>query len=168
MIVSVTGHRPNKLGGWNRDNQPLRCWIREQIRTFLVKNRPLYGITGMAQGVDHDFARVCVEIGIPFIAAVPFAGQETVWPALSQEAYRRLLAQAAEVIEVCSPSYAAWKMQARNEWLVDHATTLLAVWNGSSGGTANTVLYANRIGKPVHIINPRDLEATNPEPGVVD
>lgn len=44
---------------------------------------------------------------------------------------------------------AARKLQKRNEWLVDRVDTLLAVWTGRPGGTANCVRYAERVGKPV-------------------
>ena len=33
-------------------------------------------------------------------------------------------------------------MQKRNEWIVDNSLRLLALWDGSKGGTANCVTYA--------------------------
>src|SRR3546814_16271306 len=45
--------------------------------------------------------------------------------------------------------YAAWKLQKRNEWMVDHADELVALWDGSRSGTGNCVAYANTSGKPV-------------------
>jgi uncharacterized phage-like protein YoqJ len=33
-------------------------------------------------------------------------------------------------------------LQKRNEWMVDHCDLLIAVWDGSEGGTANCVRYA--------------------------
>ena len=35
-------------------------------------------------------------------------------------------------------------MQARNEWMVDQATRLAALWDGSSGGTGNCFQSAGR------------------------
>ena len=35
-------------------------------------------------------------------------------------------------------------MQRRNEYMVDCAGVLIAAYNGSSGGTRNTLLYAMR------------------------
>lgn len=157
MIVGVTGHRPDKLGGYGATN-PLRNRIVDAIKGALVDLGATKGITGMAIGADQYFASACLDLGMPFIAAVPFAGQESRWPPASQQAYRELLAAADEVVYVSSPGYARWKMQARNEWVVDHCTHLVAVWNGSSGGTANTIMYANKVTRPIHIINPRELE----------
>jgi uncharacterized phage-like protein YoqJ len=42
-------------------------------------------------------------------------------------------------------------MQIRNEWMVDNAHIVLALWDGSSGGTGNCIKYANRksVNKPI-------------------
>lgn len=45
--------------------------------------------------------------------------------------------------------------QQRNQWMVDRADAVLAVWDGSPGGTANCVNYARKVGKPITIIDPR-------------
>ena len=50
--------------------------------------------------------------------------------------------------------YAVWKMQKRNEWMVDNCDAVIAVWDGAPGGTANTVDYARKLGKSVLVIDP--------------
>ena len=155
MIVSITGHRPDKLGGYNFYN-PVRFWIRERIRVQLRELCPRYTITGMALGVDQDFAYVCIEERVPFLAAVPFAGQETRWPTESQRFYKELLARAWTTVIVCQGEYTARKMQIRNEYMVNNCDVLLAVWDGTDGGTANCFRYAVRIGKRVIRIDPRE------------
>lgn len=158
MIVGVTGHRPDKLGGYEDEN-PLRSWVRAQIRRHLRLLRPLYGISGMALGVDQDFAEACVELSIPFIAAVPFKGQELAWRShpMTRRKYRALLAKAYEVVIVSEGVYENWKMQARNEWVVDHCNTMLCVFDGSPGGTANAVNYADRVRRDKVRIDPREF-----------
>jgi uncharacterized phage-like protein YoqJ len=161
VIVAITGHRPDKLpGGYGQENHPGRCWIREQIRAALIEHKPLYGITGMALGVDTDFAHVCIDQGIPYVAAIPFVGQERVWRPDAQTMYRKLLGLAHEVVVVSEGAYERWKMLARNEWTVDHCNLLLAVWNGTAGGTASCVSYAHRVQKQVHLINPNEFGQT--------
>lgn len=39
--------------------------------------------------------------------------------------------------------------QRRNEWMVDHAGRVIAVFNGEKGGTKNTIDYAERQHVPV-------------------
>ena len=88
----------------------------------------------MALGWDQALAVAAVTLGIPLIAAVPFAEQAAAWPEGSQLRYRNLLAEAAEVHTICPPGYAGWKMQQRNNWMVIKSDVLLALWNGTSGG----------------------------------
>lgn len=44
--------------------------------------------TGMALGVDQDIACVCIQAEVPFVACVPFEGQEARWPADAQRDYK--------------------------------------------------------------------------------
>lgn len=152
MILSFTGHRPDKLGGYQPSE--IQEWVRRRIAERLVQLKPEKTISGMALGVDTWAAQECVKLGIPFIAAVPFKGQQALWPLESQSEYRKLLGQAAEVVYVCQPPYAPWKMQVRNKWMVDHSDLLLAVWDGTKGGTGNCVAYAELMGRQISRIDP--------------
>lgn len=173
----VTGHRPPKLGGYQTPN-PIEQWVRSSLRTILerlkTRHEDLHAVTGMALGVDTIFAEVCLELGIPFTAAVPFQGQESRWPGESQDKYRMLLKQAAKVIVVDEiPAYHsdhfAGKMACRNKWMVDHSEMTIAVWDGSDGGTANAVRESKRRrGRKILRADPRaktvGIERSKPEP----
>lgn len=160
-VVAGTGHRPDKLwigdySGFNPLN-PLRAWIKSRTRGLLTQLKPIHVISGMAPGFDQDLAEVSIDMGIPFVAAIPFAGQERMWPPDAQRHYKKLLKLAYEVVTVCEGDYERWKMQARNEWMVDHCSDLIAAFDGSQGGTANTVNYANKVQRPIHRIDPNEL-----------
>ena len=73
----------------------------------------------------------------------------TIWPAEARARYASLLTRAAEVVYVSPPGYAPAKMHARNAWMIDRADGVVALWDGSPGGTSNAVEYARRTGKPV-------------------
>lgn len=150
--VMVTGHRPPGIGGYQTPN-PTEQWVRSTLRSILegLKNRhpDLEGVTGMALGVDTIFAEVCIDLEIPFIAAVPFAGQERRWPEESQVRYNTLLKAAKQVVIVDEiKSYHSdrfgGKMHLRNKWMVDHSKLTIAVWDGSDGGTAGAVNMARK------------------------
>lgn len=47
-----------------------------------------------------------------------------------------------------------WLMQKRNEYMVDLADRVIAVWDGSKGGTANCIKYAEKVGKEIIKIKP--------------
>lgn len=153
MIIAFTGHRPNKLGGYFEPN-PVSNRVKRALRAELEKLKPDRAITGMAQGVDQWAATICLLMGIPYVAAVPFVGQEMAWPESAKKRWRYLLGKAAEVVLVSEGFYNPSKMQKRNMWMVDHCDVLLAVWDGTAGGTANCVRYAEQKKKEIVQINP--------------
>lgn len=148
MILAFTGHRPTKLGGYGPSK--IQDFVKDQLWNKLQQMKPTQCISGMALGVDTWAAQTCVKLGIPFTAAVPFEGQESTWPAESQHVYKELLVKASSIHIVCEGGYAAYKLQKRNEWMVDNSDELLAVWDGSVGGTANCVKYAQNKNKTIH------------------
>lgn len=145
MIVAATGHRPEKLGGYGED-------VRRRLITlatdYLQSNTLNTVISGMALGWDQAVAEACVALGIPFIAAVPFEGQERRWPPESQRRYAALLGRAESVV-IVSEYPGSKAMQLRNEWMVDRADKMLALWDGSWGGTFNCIQYAKKRGVPI-------------------
>lgn len=157
MTIAFTGHRPNKLGGY-APNNPIRDWVSDRIRQELIRLKPTMVISGMALGVDQWAAQVACDLGIPFIAAVPFKGQEGMWPGVSKHDYRRLMKEAHEVVVVCEGGYSAHKMQLRNEYMVDRCDVLIAVWDGTPGGTGNCVRYATNKRKNIVQIDPTKME----------
>lgn len=154
MIVAFTGHRPEKIGGYKLPN-PTYIKICQQIESTLKELKPEKVISGMALGVDQWAAYISYKLKIPFIAAVPFINQESKWPTSSQETYNKLIKLASETIIVSDGEYSAKKMQIRNEWMVDRCDQLIAIWDGSAGGTGNCVNYAKSKNKVIIYINPR-------------
>ena len=136
MIICGTGHRPNKLGGYG---QEVTDKLVHTAAVWLADNSPKKVITGMALGWDQALALAARELAIPYICACPFVGMQDKWPQASKNLYIDILSEAFEIHYVCEPGYAAWKMQKRNEWMVDHADLVVALWDGSSGGTGNCI-----------------------------
>lgn len=157
MKVAFTGHRPDKLDGYN---DRLGDFADMRIRSALIKElqrlRPDHAITGMAQGVDQIAAFCCAWLDIPYTAAIPFKGQDRMWPQRAKAIYNGILAGAAHTHVVCGPEVdVKIALQLRNEWMVDNADYLIAVWDGSKGGTANCIRYAEIMRVPMTIIHPR-------------
>ena len=153
----VTGHRPPGVGGYRTPN-PTEQWVRATLRTILerllTRDPNLVAISGMALGVDQIFAEEAIGLGIPVHAAVPFKGQERMWPKQSREHYQNLLSLCTEITFVCSSGYAVWKMQHRNVWMIDNSTQAVAVWNGSAGGTGNAVRVLRKRGRKIIHLDP--------------
>lgn len=146
MIIAGTGHRPDKLGGYGEITAKKALDVASQ---YLEQNKPDVVISGMALGWDQALAVAAIMQKIEIWAYIPFMGQEAVWPPKAKELYAWIHDHCNYVHFVCDPGYAAWKMQKRNELMVDHADRVVALWNGTSGGTANCIAYAQKKHKPI-------------------
>lgn len=150
--IAFTGHRLDKVGGFEDV-------VRKHMLLALAVARPSEVISGMASGIDTWAALTALKLNIPLRCAVPFKGQEKLWPHEACKVYQHILSQAAFVNIVCEGGYHASKMQARNEWMVDRCALLLAYWNGSTGGTKNCLDYARRVERDRLIFIPSELTA---------
>lgn len=146
MIIAGTGHRPNKLGGY--DSAITRA-LERMATDWLIEHKPSLVISGMALGWDQALAQAAIDLKIPFDAYIPFEGQESKWPSISQLHFKFLCTQARRVIIVCSGEYEGWKMQERNKRMVKDCNKILALWDGTRGGTGACIAYANSCRRPV-------------------
>lgn len=166
MVLGITGHRPQKLGGYN-DATNRSYQIKGMLRKCFLQSKPSCVVSGMALGVDQWAAEVALELGIKVLALIPCAGQDSKWPPASQTKYAELLeriVQAGGSVEyVSTQSYhpALNQMQNRNQRIVDHSTEMLAIWDRTWGGTGGCVRLAKIAGRPVTIIHPTTLEVTH-------
>jgi len=156
MIIGVTGHRPNKLGSFKIPN-PTYNFVMDKTLSIIKEYKPTKIITGMCIGYDQWVANLAIKLKIPFVAAIPFLGQELLWPPDTQKYYRKLLSHAAQIEIVSAGAFASWKMQARNQWIVNNSDLIIAAFDGSRGGTFNCIEYAKENNKTILTINP--LEA---------
>lgn len=133
--ISVTGHRH-----LSHDFEDIQQALEKMFEHF----KPSVVLTGMAVGFDQLVAFTCLKNNIPFEAAVPFKGQEALWPEDVKEGYQALLEQAQKVTIVSSGGYQAWKMHARNAYLVNNCDVLFAYIqpNTKEGGTFSCVKLA--------------------------
>ena len=83
-------------------------------------------------------------------AAIPCPTQADAWPADQRERYERLVAT-CDFETVVSSKYTSSCMQRRDRYMVDHASLLIAVFDGSPGGTQYTVQYA--MGRGLDIVD---------------
>lgn len=163
MIVAFTGHRPDKFikNKWDTYDT-CGSSVKTEIRKILQKLQQCYPnievISGMALGVDMWAAIETLSLKIPLIAAIPFKGQESVWNDRHKNQYNAILEVAKEVIIVTPGGYEVWKMQKRNQYMVDRCDLLIAIWNGDKGGTKNCVDYAIKVNRKIWRLNPDNME----------
>ena len=82
---------------------------------------------------------------IHLICASPYEGFEKNWEYEDRELYHSIMEQADLVKYICK-HYFRGCYQVRNEWMVDKSARVISLYNGESGGTKNTVVYAQRNG----------------------
>ena len=147
-----TGHRPQKL---TRPAWLVKMDLEKEIKLAIKAGFTVF-ITGMAQGVDIWAAQIVLKLRdkgepIRLICACPFEGFEELWDTKWQTQYREILA-AADLVRYICPGYSKACFQIRNEWMVDHAARVIAVFNNTPSGTMNTIEYAIQQNVPVQFI----------------
>jgi uncharacterized phage-like protein YoqJ len=82
---------------------------------------------------------------IRLIAALPCPKQDARWCAEDRRRFHALLERADDIHILCD-RYTPYCMGACNLWMVEQSSLLIAVFDGSPGGTANTIAHAERLG----------------------
>lgn len=159
--LAFTGHRPDKLGGYklpNPTHDAVHRALAHKIGAACDTFESIRLITGGAQGVDQMVAEMAFDMGLSYMVAAPCRQLDAKWPDPAKQRYQDICRNADPTLAAAlagdkvrregvvyihdGPYPGAWVMQARNEWMVDNADYLVAVWDGTSGGTANCVRYA--------------------------
>ena len=137
-----TGHRPEKL---HQSERVIIKQLQSEIKEAVGKGYTTF-ITGMAKGVDIWAAEIVIKLRrkdprIKLICALPYPDFGQHWKDGWSERFNDIMSQADFVKVVCNEfSYNSYQL--RNKWMVDHSSYLIAVFNGESGGTKNTLDYA--------------------------
>ena len=144
-----SGHRPARLP-WGDDELDPRCLALKASLKGEVERAYHQGcrhfLCGMAQGCDLYFCEAVLALrercpDVTLEAAIPCPTQADSWPTAQRERYGRLVA-ACDYETMVSAVYSSSCMLRRDRYMVDHASLLIAAFDGSSGGTRYTVEYA--------------------------
>lgn len=147
-----TGHRPEKL---SIPENKLAELLETEIRRAIGKGFTTY-ITGMAKGTDLVAGEIVLRLReqddrLKLICALPHPGFGLHWGGGWTERFQRVLA-VADLARCICPGFSYASYQTRNEWMVNHSSLVIAVFNGERGGTKNTLDYAQRSGVPCIVI----------------
>ena len=149
-----SGNRPEKL---HESEADIRKWLEAQIDDAIAAGYTTF-ISGCAMGVDIWAGQIVLQKkaadpSLRLIAATPWPGFAAQWGSGWREQYNDLLKNADMVVPVCNYFHNG-VFQMRNEWMVDHASRVIAYYNGAPGGTKNTIDYAVCKGIEVVTNNP--------------
>lgn len=179
--ISFTGSRPQKLWGFDLNHNKyikLRERLRDEILN-IMNNSPedkFHFITGGALGFDTIAAQVALKLRdeypgiITHELAVPFEDQPKAWFAKRDIDRYKIIKELSDVVtyvdrvehyqrtKVPIGRYNSFKLQLRNECMVDKADLVIALYDGTKGGTKNCVDYAKKRKKEILIINPKEIK----------
>lgn len=158
--IFITGHRPDKLFGYNL-NHPNWIQMKNEFKKILEVQNCHVAWSGMALGVDQVFAIAVLELkdkGFPIKlkCAVPCLHQEKLWVPSSKRLYRQILSLSDEVIYVTDTEYTKSCMELRNRYMVDNSDGGIVVYDGTSGGTRNCFNYIKKQKKPYYLISVKE------------
>lgn len=161
---SFTGHRPEKLP-WGQNEADPRCTaLKQKLRDAVVTAYEAgfcHFICGMARGSDFYFADTVLALRkkhpeITLEAAIPCAEQCAAWTWEQRSRWERIVAQ-CDRKTVLQEHYTPGCMIRRNHYMVDHSALVIAVYDGTSGGTRRTLEYAIRQKIPFVDIDPASM-----------
>ena len=157
--VAFTGHRSYRHEADDRLHRTIRMLHAAGSRIFL---------SGMAVGFDLAAAEAVLacKVDLPDIrltAVIPFLGQQQRFSPDDRIRFERIAA-AADVKIILSEIYQPNVYAFRNDYLIDHAATLVTWYDGTSGGTRYTIERALARGrKLIHLHPATPLSAYPPQ-----
>ena len=176
---AITGHRPTRFKWkYNENNngcKRLKRRLKEQFVLFYEQGVRRFYVGG-ALGVDLWSGELLLELkeqpeysDIELVLVLPFDGHDRDWDPKSRRRLSVLRQHSTEVVIAgTAENSPVTNYRLRNQYMVDHASCLLAVYDNDRNlrsGTMQTVNYARRKGLPITLIHP-DSAAVSYEIGI--
>lgn len=144
-----TGHRPEKLPWGEQESHPHCRALRENLDALLeqlYRRGFRHFICGMARGADFYFAEGVLALRgrhpeVTLEAALPCLGQANKWNEGDRLRWHRLV-EACDTTTLVQEHYDRYCMLRRDRYMVDHSQAIVAIFNGTRGGTQYTLNYA--------------------------
>lgn len=166
LTACCTGHRPQGFPFIYGGSSKKYFAYLQLLRKIILKAINEYGVThfisGMAEGVDLDFAEIVLSLRrtyktIRLECAIPYSTQNCGFHWESYDRYIRILKLANEVNYI-TKDYQKGCCLKRDRYMVDKSDFVIAVYNGQQkGGTYYTINYAKQLKRPIEILNLNDI-----------
>ena len=158
LSCCFSGYRPEKFGFELSDKNAQYNNFSAKLYERIVDMTEA-GVTsfysGMAMGFDIlaaeavlDVRKLRPELGLKLIACIPYIDQASGFPPDWRERYDAVLEDCEKVV-LLSDRYYRGCFQKRNQYMVDNSDFVITYYDGSPGGTRNTVKYAEKKGKGI-------------------
>ncbi|OMF76704.1 SLOG family protein [Paenibacillus glucanolyticus] len=179
--IGFTGHRPKKLGGYNL-SAPGYLKMQEDLEYYIRRNLEVYDQvvchSGLALGGDTIWSKAILAMKdaypgrVLFHAEIPMMEQADTWfkssdiefwhKQIRQADFKTVYGSLAEYNKITDKKKrdairkkrASELLDLRNRGMLDHSDMLLALHDGSKGGTGNAVAYAKEINVEMYVVHP--------------
>ena len=159
ITCCFTGHRPSKLPWGQNENDPRCVKAKQELASRLegiYETGFRHFMCGMAIGCDMYFAEAVLNLrdrhpDVSLEAVIPCGTQPDRWAKPLRMRYTSLLDR-CDSVKVLQIMYSRDCMMRRNKYMVDNSSLLLGCFMGIPGVTMNTIVYAERSGLKVLLI----------------
>lgn len=153
-----TGYRPEKFGFPIDENNAQFNSFNERLFNAVI-DLAESGVTefysGMAMGFDIlaaeavlDVKKLRPDLNIRLVACVPYIEQASNFPLAWKNRYDNILENCDKAL-LLSDNYYRGCFQRRNKFMVDSTDFVITYFDGTPGGTKNTIAYAKKQGKGI-------------------
>ncbi len=164
--VAFTGYRPSKLPFLNNPDSAQYKLLYHAVYSEverLINRGYRFFLTGGALGCDLMAAEAVIRLkkkyrkkNVAHELCLPCFNHDVKWSEKDKERLEEIK-KSSIVTYVSDTEYFNGCMQKRNQYMVDTSSVLIAVYDGMSGGTKNTVEYAKKKDKKIIVIRPGDM-----------
>lgn len=173
QVCAITGHRPSRFRFKHKENtsgcKRLKKRLREQMEWLYAQGIRVFWVGG-ALGVDMWAGEILLRMkelpeysDLELHIALPGPEHDKLWDARSKTRMAFLIRHSTECV-IVGTSLAPADYRKRNQYMVDRADILLAVYDNDHSirsGTGMTVNYAcKKKGLPIIFIHPDSHEVT--------
>lgn len=172
-VISLTGHRPKDLFGYNiysGSYNSIRRRLTEILTNKMVTNDEVEAHTGLALGADTIWGEEVLRFKailsedskkeLSLWAEIPHPLQAEAWKGDKDKATWNLLVNSSTGKTLYSEEYTPWCLNERNKGMLNVADTLIAVWNGKlskKSGTSNAIKHWGKLNKETMLVlRPQD------------
>lgn len=152
VTCCFTGHRPQKLGFRFDENsnecRNLKSSLKAEIINAINQGYKFF-ICGGGLGVDMYASNIIIDLKseYPYISlhlALPCHNHTKLWKKEQTLAFKKIMSLSDKIIYVSEKDYFEGCMIIRNKYMIDNSNLLVAAFNGSPGGTKQTLEYAKK------------------------
>lgn len=168
LVLCGTGHRPDKLNNsWEVTGKVARK-IQQEIYQWLSilmqEHDSLHIIAGGALGFDTHLALSALKLKskntskVFLELALPHRDFSLRWSEEDRRVLDIILTYADRVHYVSNnKDFNITDLELRNRYMVRKSELVIALWDGSKGGTRNAFVFADRNSKPIIWLKPKEF-----------